>query len=232
MLQVSLDASWVRLWLATDQIERAKRWADAAAQASAKRSEATEADALRRLAIARVRLAQDEPDAALAILAPLTEATPSRLRLEARVLKALAHRSRGAATLARATLREVVAQAAVEGDRRLLLDEAPTAALLRDLQRADLDPTVARYVNALLADVADEREAKALTPAEALIEPLTDRELEVLALLAEGRTNREIAETLVVATGTVKAHTAAIYRKLDVHNRTEAAARGRELGLV
>jgi DNA-binding NarL/FixJ family response regulator len=61
---------------------------------------------------------------------------------------------------------------------------------------------------------------------------LTDRELDVLALMAEGRTNREIAEALVIATGTVKAHTAAIYQKLDVHNRTEAAARARALGLV
>jgi LuxR family maltose regulon positive regulatory protein len=66
----------------------------------------------------------------------------------------------------------------------------------------------------------------------ALFEPLTDREREVLSLLAEGLTNPEIAEALVVATGTVKAHTASIYRKLDVHNRMEAAARARELGLL
>jgi LuxR family maltose regulon positive regulatory protein len=65
-----------------------------------------------------------------------------------------------------------------------------------------------------------------------LIEPLTVRELEVLHLIAQGKTNREIARQLVVARGTVKAHTSSIYRKLDVANRTEAAARARELGLL
>jgi LuxR family maltose regulon positive regulatory protein len=68
-------------------------------------------------------------------------------------------------------------------------------------------------------------------PAE-LVEPLSAREREVLALLAQGLTNQEIAAQLIVATGTVKAHTSAIYRKLDAANRTEAAARARQLGLL
>jgi len=62
--------------------------------------------------------------------------------------------------------------------------------------------------------------------------PLTERELEVLQLLAAGLSNRAITEELVVALGTVKAHTAAIYRKLDVNSRTQAVARARELGLI
>jgi LuxR family maltose regulon positive regulatory protein len=65
-----------------------------------------------------------------------------------------------------------------------------------------------------------------------LIEPISRRELEVLQLIALGRTNKEIAEEIVVAPGTVKAHTAAIYRKLDVANRTEAVARARQLGIL
>jgi LuxR family maltose regulon positive regulatory protein len=69
-------------------------------------------------------------------------------------------------------------------------------------------------------------------PAGDLIEPLTERELEVLHLVALGMTNREIAQQLVVAPGTVKAHTSSIYRKLDVANRTEAAARARQLGIL
>ena len=62
-----------------------------------------------------------------------------------------------------------------------------------------------------------------------LVEPLSERELEVLRLIATGLTNQEIAGTLVVALGTVKAHTASIYSKLNVHNRTQAVARAREL---
>ena len=70
------------------------------------------------------------------------------------------------------------------------------------------------------------------SPIGDLIEPLSQRELEVLHLMALGRTNQEIAQQLIVAPGTVKAHTASIYRKLDVANRTEAVARARQLGIL
>ena len=69
-------------------------------------------------------------------------------------------------------------------------------------------------------------------PTGNLIEPLSQRELEVLHLMALGRTNKEIAQQLIVAPGTIKAHTASIYRKLDVANRTEAVARARQLGIL
>jgi LuxR family maltose regulon positive regulatory protein len=65
-----------------------------------------------------------------------------------------------------------------------------------------------------------------------LVEPLTERELEVLRLMAEGRSNAEIAAELIVALGTVKAHTSSIYRKLDVRSRTEAVIKASELGLL
>ena len=64
------------------------------------------------------------------------------------------------------------------------------------------------------------------------VEPLTPREVEVLKLLAEGRSNVEIASTLVIAVGTVKAHTSGIYRKLDVVNRVQAVARAHDLALL
>jgi LuxR family maltose regulon positive regulatory protein len=67
---------------------------------------------------------------------------------------------------------------------------------------------------------------------QALVEPLSPRELEVLQLIAQGRTNQEIARKLIVSPGTVKAHTASIYRKLDVANRTEAVARARQLDIL
>ena len=65
-----------------------------------------------------------------------------------------------------------------------------------------------------------------------LVEPLTEREAEVLGLLASGRTNREIAADLFVTVGTIKAHTSNIYAKLQARNRAEALARARELGLL
>jgi DNA-binding CsgD family transcriptional regulator len=69
-------------------------------------------------------------------------------------------------------------------------------------------------------------------PSEPLAEPLSDREMEVLRLLASGLTNREIAGNLFIAVGTVKNHTNGIYRKLGVHNRAGALGRARELNLL
>ncbi len=69
-------------------------------------------------------------------------------------------------------------------------------------------------------------------PDQPLPEPLSQREMEVLTLIAQGLTNDGIARQLIISSGTVKAHTAAIYRKLDVASRTEAVARARALHLL
>jgi LuxR family maltose regulon positive regulatory protein len=65
-----------------------------------------------------------------------------------------------------------------------------------------------------------------------LVEPLTERELDVLRLLAAGAPNRAIAEELVVTLDTVKRHVSHLFSKLEVANRTQAVARARELGLL
>ena len=79
---------------------------------------------------------------------------------------------------------------------------------------------------------AHEEPASVGDSAASLVEPLSPRELEVLQIMALGKTNKEIAQQLVIAPGTVKAHSASIYRKLDVANRTEAVGRARELGIL
>jgi LuxR family maltose regulon positive regulatory protein len=65
-----------------------------------------------------------------------------------------------------------------------------------------------------------------------LVEPLSERELEVLRLLATGMSNPEIADALVIAVSTVRSHCKSIYGKLNVHSRWDAAQRGQELGLI
>jgi LuxR family transcriptional regulator, maltose regulon positive regulatory protein len=74
--------------------------------------------------------------------------------------------------------------------------------------------------------------SSATLPVADLPEPLTERELEVLRLIASGKSNRRIATELFVSVGTVKTHTNNLYRKLGVHSRTQALARARELQLL
>ncbi len=72
----------------------------------------------------------------------------------------------------------------------------------------------------------------AVSANQALLDPLTNRELEVLQLIADGYTNRQIAETLIISTGTVKYYTSHIYSKLQVASRTQAVAYARDLGIL
>jgi LuxR family maltose regulon positive regulatory protein len=83
-------------------------------------------------------------------------------------------------------------------------------------------------------DVEPERAGPPQTQAlkSDLIEPLSERELEVLQLISEGLTNREIASRLFLALNTVKAHSRNIYGKLGVHSRMQAVARARALGIL
>ena len=100
-----------------------------------------------------------------------------------------------------------------------------------------LQPAVAAKVVAEFARLADRAGQAAPHPrasqaSQALIEPLSERELEILRLVANGASNREIATRLFIAEGTVKNHLTSILGKLGVHDRTQAALKARDLGLV
>jgi ATP/maltotriose-dependent transcriptional regulator MalT len=95
--------------------------------------------------------------------------------------------------------------------------------------------TLPRLLAAFAADAPqpdDKPRPPALTRAQPLIEPLSERELEVLRLIADGLSNQEIGERLFLALDTVKGHNRHIFDKLQVQRRTEAVARARELGLI
>ena len=101
----------------------------------------------------------------------------------------------------------------------------------------ELNDTLEALVSSLQAELLIAAETLSSLPSTQArtavpIEPLSSREVEVLRLLATGCSNAEIASALVVAVGTVKAHTSAIYRKLDVTNRAQAVARVHELGIL
>jgi LuxR family maltose regulon positive regulatory protein len=115
-----------------------------------------------------------------------------------------------------------------DGYVRLFADfELPLARLL---QEAHSRAVMVDYVEKLLRAIR----ADSLFPATnwLLAEPLTERELEILKLIAAGLTNPEIGEQLVISPETVKKHASSIYGKLGVNNRTEAATTARELDLL
>jgi LuxR family maltose regulon positive regulatory protein len=88
------------------------------------------------------------------------------------------------------------------------------------------------YTPKLLAAFDNEKATVSPGQSENLVEPLSEREQEVLQLIAQGLTNRKISERLYLALDTIKGHNRRIYAKLGVKNRTEAVTRARELGLL
>jgi DNA-binding NarL/FixJ family response regulator len=111
------------------------------------------------------------------------------------------------------------------------VDSADLAESIRVTARGDsiLDPSVAAKVVAEFSRVSSSTVA---TSSEALPEPLSEREIEVLRLVTSGLSNREIAAKLFISAGTAKTHIHHLCGKLGVRNRTEAAMRARELGLA
>lgn len=117
---------------------------------------------------------------------------------------------------------------AQKGHLKLEVEEGIMAYALRERDRDEMQSTD----SGLLEAGAENAPPNRAPACQTLEDPLSERELEVLALLASGRTNSEIASNLFVSVGTIKSHTGNIYRKLEAKNRTEALARARELGLI
>jgi LuxR family maltose regulon positive regulatory protein len=158
-----------------------------------------------------------------------------RWLLTVRILQALAAGQAGDQSAAHEFTHQALEIAAPEDYYRAFLDEDERIlALVRDVRRvapAFVDQLLA-YAEPMKAPHATEKMVAVPPVPQPLIEPLTERELEVLGLIAAGLSNREVAQELVIAVGTVKRHLNNIYGKLDVHSRTQAAARARDLGLL
>jgi LuxR family transcriptional regulator, maltose regulon positive regulatory protein len=198
------------------------------------------------LAQARVHVARGDGAAALAVLEPFRRRSEERSwadqRLRAIVVTALAHHVAGDAPAAHAALREAFAAAEPEGFVRLFLDEGPAMAALVRAELRSAGRSSGAYAARLLTAFRAEGSAGGADGAsvagsgpgllEGLVEPLTEREMELLALIAEGLTNAEIAERLFLSPQTVKVHVRNIFAKLDVGTRTQAVAAGRRLGVL
>ena len=154
--------------------------------------------------------------------------------IEILVLQAIAYHAQGDLPAALLPLQHALALAEPEGYVRMFLDEGSSMMqLLREASAREIMPD---YTHKLLAAFeAEKRKSEDkpdLSPVQPLIEPLSQRELEVLQLIAQGLSNHEISERLFLALSTVKGHIRIIFGKLQVQRRTEAVARARELGLL
>lgn len=149
--------------------------------------------------------------------------------IEILAMRALVYQARGELTRALEDLCRSLTLGGPEGYFRLFVDEGePMARLLRTAQARGIRPA---YVAKLLAALPP-KERAAPIPQSDLVEPLTDRELEVLRLISEGISYREIADRLVVSVNTVRFHVKGIYGKLGGKNRAAAIAQARTLKLL
>ena len=181
---------------------------------------------------ARVHLAQGDTSAALAVLEPLRQQMEAKgwqdERLKVMILEAIAHHALGEEVKAVQLLGEALALAEPGGFIRIFVDEGPPMAAL--LREAAKHGTVSNYVRQLLAAFG---KAEGRTPVtQLLIEPLSEREFEVLRLLGTELNGPEIARELMVSLNTMRTHTKSIYNKLGVNNRRMAIRRAEELDLL
>ena len=187
---------------------------------------------------ARVYLSQGDTSSALTVLKSYRQQVEAKARcdelLRAMILQTVALHAHGEGEQAIQVLEEALALAEPGGFIRIFLDEGSPMAVL--LSKISIQGIMPNYVSKLLeAFEAEEKggESKAFRPpAQTLIEPLSGRELEVLQLIAQGLSNREIGERLFLALNTVKGHNRRIFNKLQVQRRTEAIARAHELDLL
>jgi LuxR family transcriptional regulator, maltose regulon positive regulatory protein len=186
------------------------------------------------LSQARVHLAQGEPSAALAVLEPWRRQVEAKdwkdERLKVLVLQAVALQAGGEPDKAVQALRDALVLAEPAGFIRLFVDEGLPMAHL--LSKASASGILPNHIGKVLAVFEAETHRSDTPPSQVLYEPLSHRELEVLHLIAQGLSNQEIGERLVLALDTVKGHNRSIFGKLQVQRRTEAIARARELGLL
>jgi LuxR family maltose regulon positive regulatory protein len=218
-------------WLAAGELENARQWAAAVPPDDRYPLRGEWA----RITAARVRLALGDPQTALQDLTALAREAADRgwrgRLVEIDALRAAALHACGEEDNALAALAQALETAAAQGYARTIIeaDRTMPGILARGIRREAWAAPLLDYAKRL-AQLAGHPEGPPNAPT--LVEALSAREHEVLRLIDEGLSNKEIAARLVLSTGTVRVHTASIYRKLDVESRTQALAKARILRFI
>jgi len=232
-----------RVWVVQGRLGEALGWARE--QGLSVENELSYLREFDNITLARVLLARYQSDLAdgsisgvVGLLKRLLKAAEEGGRvgsvIEILVLQAIAYHAQGNLPAALMSLQHALALAEPEGYVRMFLDEGSLMAQL--LLKAAVSGIMPDYTGKLLAAFEAEKQKSEdkpdLPPAQPLIDSLSQRELKILQLIAQGLSNREIGERLFLALDTVKGHNRKIFNKLQVQSRTEAIARARELGLL
>lgn len=233
---VAEDVWQVWLWVKLGNLAAAAEWAQD--MEPTVHNDLNPALEFAHMTLARIYMAQGRLNEAHALLMRLFLAANSAKRMgrviEICVLQALASSLQGNTDAALEPLAYALSLGEPEGYVRTFVDEGPPMAAL--LREAKARGTAVNYVTRLLAAFDHETPVKSTSPSEQQIngefEPLSERELEVLRLIADGASNREIADQLVVSLGTVKKHLNNIFLKLDAHSRTQVIAAARKHNLL
>lgn len=228
----SATEAWkARIWLAQDKLDPATQWV---------RKRGLDIDGElpflhedENVVLARILIAQGRLDESTRLQQRLHESTEAGGRttrvIEIWLLQALTFQADGDRTQAMAALNQALTLAEPENYIRIFIDEGPPMAkLLEQILKAKTDVPQA-YVKKLLSAF---RLNKLIETDDGLVERLSERELEVLRLIAAGLSSMKITEELFISLSTVKTHISNIYSKLDVHSRTEAIVKAKKLFLL
>ena len=235
-----VDSYQVQLWLAMGENGRAERWVkeqqlDEIVKRRPPPGRFDPVWEIRCHTLARIYISRADFETAYTLVEPLRDIAKQNQRLRS-LIRYLAVQSvllyqMGNITVACEKLSQALELGEQENFKRSFLDEGqPMARLLYEAASRGYHK---EYIGKLLQEFdLESLPDKQKIPQQTLVEPLSTREIEVLALIAVGKSNREIAAELHISLSTVKGHTSNIYGKLNVNKRTEAVSMGRELGII
>jgi LuxR family maltose regulon positive regulatory protein len=227
------EAWKARIWLARGEMGPVTRWCEERGLVVS--GDLVYSRELEYMVFARSLIASGQEDEGIDLLQRMHASAIAGDRIsravEMLILQAEAQQAKEKMQLAGDAIEAAISLAEPGKFVRVFVDEgAPIEALLRRIKLKE--PNLEEYVQTLLSAFSAKTAIGSQAGSQGLIEPLSDREIEVLQHIAEGLTNQEIASHLYLSLNTIKVHTRNIYSKLGVKSRTQAVARAQELGII